>query len=120
MILEYHRPETIETALELLARDQPVTLPLGGGTVLSRPGEQPYAVVDLQSLGLDQIERQGNTLVIGATARLESLLQYVDIQPDLRSCLRLEATFNLRQAGTVAGTLAAADGRSPFAAAMLA
>jgi putative selenate reductase FAD-binding subunit len=120
MILEYHRPVQIEAALELLAREQPFTLPLGGGTILSRPSADSYAVVDLQALGLDRIERQGNLLVIGATVTLQSLSESSEIQPALRECLRHEAAFNLRQAGTIAGTLAAADGRSPFAVAMMA
>jgi CO/xanthine dehydrogenase FAD-binding subunit len=120
MILEYHRPVQIEAALELLAREQPFTLPLGGGTILSRPSADSYAVVDLQALGLDRIERQGNLLVIGATVTLQSLADSSEIHPALRECLRHEAAFNLRQAGTIAGTLAAADGRSPFAVAMMA
>lgn len=35
MILEYHRPKTIDEALALLERDNPRTVPLGGGTTLS-------------------------------------------------------------------------------------
>ena len=33
-IRSYHRPETLEDALALLARPDVVTAPLGGGTVL--------------------------------------------------------------------------------------
>ncbi len=36
MIIEYHRPETLEQALALLSRKNPPTLPLGGGSYLSR------------------------------------------------------------------------------------
>jgi hypothetical protein len=55
MIIEYHRPETIEAALALLARKEPRTVPLGGGSVLNQPSDIPVAVVDVQSLGLNQI-----------------------------------------------------------------
>ncbi len=120
MILEYHRPNTLEQALDLLARAQPLTLPLGGGTVLNAPCEARFAVVDLQNLGLNTIATRGSVLDVGATVTLQQLLETPELQPDLQAAIRHEATYNLRQAGTVAGTLVAADGRSPFAAAMLA
>lgn len=119
MITEYHRPATIEQALELLARPQP-TRPLGGGTVLSAPAAESIAVVDLQKLSLNEIAAQGQTLHIGATATLEALLQTSSIQPALAAAIRHEASYNLRQTATVAGSLVAAGGRSPFGLAMLA
>jgi CO/xanthine dehydrogenase FAD-binding subunit len=48
MIVEYHRPESIDAALSLLNRNDPITVPLGGGTVLSRRITSDCAVVDLQ------------------------------------------------------------------------
>jgi CO/xanthine dehydrogenase FAD-binding subunit len=39
---------------------------------------------------------------------------------ELRSVIRYEATHNLRQVATLAGTLVACDGRAPLAAALLA
>jgi CO/xanthine dehydrogenase FAD-binding subunit len=119
MITEYHRPKKIEEALQLLARQQPVTVPLGGGTALNRPSEAQVAVVDLQALGLDEIHPRGNFLDLGATVRLEQLLQTPGLPPALERAIRHEAGYNLRQVGTVAGSLVAADGRSPFATAML-
>ncbi len=120
MILEYHRPEKIEDALALLARVTPVTVPLGGGTVLNAPGERSYAVVDLQALGLSAIERKGTQLKIGATATLQALLDTQDLPTALADAIMHEATYNLRQTGTIAGTLVSAGGRSPFLTAMLA
>ncbi|MFH1633473.1 MAG: FAD binding domain-containing protein [Chloroflexota bacterium] len=120
MIIEYHRPETLDEALKLLARSDPVTVPLGGGTVLNQPSDTPVAVVDLQALGLDAVESGERTLEIGATVTLQSLLKVPEIPPALIEAIRHEATYNLRQMATVAGTLVAADGRSPFATAMLA
>ncbi len=120
MITEYHRPQKLDEALQLLARRQPVTFPLGGGTTLNRPSDEPVAVVDLQALGLDEIQPRGNLLDLGATARLEQLLQTPALPPALDKAIRHEASYNLRQVGTVAGTLVASDGRSPFATAMLA
>ncbi len=120
MIIEYHRPENIEEALELLARDQGSTLPLGGGTVLNQPSPNPVAVVDLQLLGLDKIEIKGKKLNLGACVTLQQLLDQPEIPSALKKAVRHETTYNIRQAATVAGALIAADGRSPFAAAMLA
>ncbi len=118
-IIEYHRPNQLEQALALLQRPDPRTLPLGGGTWLNQPGGDPVAVVDLQSLGLDELQRQGQFLQLGAALRLQSLLELTEL-PALADVIRHEATYNLRQAATVAGTLVAANGRSPFAAAFLA
>jgi CO/xanthine dehydrogenase FAD-binding subunit len=120
MILEYHRPQTLEAALDLLARPQPVTHPLGGGTVLSRPGPDQYAVVDLQSLGLNQIKQQGNALRLGAALALEQLYLSEEIFAALRTAVHREVSLNLRQMATLAGTLSTADGRSPLAAVCMA
>lgn len=120
MILEYHRPKTLKEALQLLNRSTPITRPLGGGTVLNRPGEDAVAVVDLQALGLDQLEVNGKQLRAGAMVRLQTLLE-ADAPPEgLRQAIRLEATLNTRQAATIAGTAAAGTGRSPLLAALLA
>ncbi len=121
MYVEYHRPDSLEIALELLARPAPQTLPLAGGTVLAaQTAADPFAVVDLQNLGLGAIRQQGSAFEIGAAAHLETLLTAPGIQPELSRVIRLEANHNLRQQASVAGTLVSADGRSPFAAAMLA
>ena len=120
MIIEYHRPETIEEALRLLGRSQPVTVPLAGGSTLAAPAREQVAAVDLQDLGLNTLQARGNTLDLGATATLQSLLDSDAISPELKDVVRQEATYNLRQVATVAGTLVSAGGRSPFATALLA
>lgn len=120
MIVEYHRPESVDEALNLIARDIPVTLPMGGGTVLNRPSPDPIAVVDLQALRLDEVVRKGNVLQVGATVTLQKLLQVQDLPAALVQALRSEASYNLRQSATVVGTLLAAGGRSPLATAFLA
>ena len=66
MIIEYHRPETLESALALLARSTPETVPLGGGSAINRPSPAELAVVDLQALGLDSLQVRGNSLELGA------------------------------------------------------
>ncbi|RPJ51237.1 MAG: hypothetical protein EHM21_03180 [Chloroflexi bacterium] len=124
MIVEYHRPEQLSEALALLARETPRTLPLGGGTVLSRVRKPDFAVVDLQRLGLNKIEKEGQLLHIGATVTLQQLYETelvpASIQDALRESLLHEVSRNLRQTATVAGLLASCDGRSPFVTALLA
>ncbi|MEW5871169.1 MAG: FAD binding domain-containing protein [Chloroflexota bacterium] len=123
MIIEYHRPATLEEALSLLARPEPLTLPLAGGTVLNQPGSASVAAVDLQALGLDQIQARGNSLELGATLTLQGLVEAAQVQQSLPALVRAsqhEASYNLRQVASLAGTLVAAGGRSPFATAMLA
>ncbi|MDX9991149.1 MAG: FAD binding domain-containing protein [Anaerolineales bacterium] len=120
MITNYHRPETIEEALNLLKL--PATLPMGGGTGLNSPAyrDQNISVVDLQSLNLNHIRETGSSLEIGATVTLQQLLESPNIPAALQEAIRQEATLNIRNAATVAGALAACDGRSAFGTMMLA
>lgn len=120
MIIEYLRPKTINEALKLLVREQPVSLPMGGGTVLNRGMDFDCAVIDLQALGLDSISDQGNIIQIGATVTLQKLLEYDGLSPSIGKVIELEATYNLRQMATIAGSLVTANGRSHLATALLA
>ena len=62
MITSYHRPKTLDEALTLLT--QPNRIPLGGGTLLAsrKPTPDSVEVVDLQSLSLDTVKKNGNNL----------------------------------------------------------
>ncbi len=118
MIINYHRPQTLEEAKKLLS--QPDTRPIAGGTFLTKHVSESFSVVDLQALGLNKLHKVGNNLEIGATVTLQTLLKS-DYTPDaLRTTIELEAPLNLRTMGTVAGTLVTCDGRSPFGTIMLA
>lgn len=127
MITIYHRPKTLDEALELLTH--PDILPLGGGTLLSHASTSPTAplsakgnieVVDLQALGLDSLTNSGFNLELGATLTLQALLESEHCPEALRKAIKLEAPLNIRNAATVAGTLVACDGRSTFASLLLA
>lgn len=73
----YYRPENMTEALRLLS--QPDTIALGGGTKLlaTEAGVAQAGVVDLQALGLNQVERKGDRLQIGASVTLTGLSQIV-------------------------------------------
>jgi CO/xanthine dehydrogenase FAD-binding subunit len=118
MITTYHRPKTLDEALTLLT--QPNTVPLGGGTLLAQGTPDPVSVVDLQHVGLDSLTIKGNELEIGATCTLQSLFESEHCPAALKSALKLEAPLNIRNTATVAGTLVSSDGRSTFAAMLLA
>jgi CO/xanthine dehydrogenase FAD-binding subunit len=118
MITEYYRPKKLEEALKLLSALN--TRPLGGGTVLSHPSVESFAVVDLQALGLDKLIISGGNLKIGATVTLQALVISPYAPEAMKTALKLEAPLNLRNMGTVAGTLVTCDGRSPFGVVMLA
>ena len=126
MITAYHRPKTLDEALALLA--QPNTLPLGGGTLLSHTSTtlstggtaDSTEAIDLQLLGLDSLRVNGNSLELGATLTLQSLLESEHCPEALKRALKLEAPLNIRNSATVAGTLVSCDGRSTFATMLLA
>lgn len=120
MIREYHRPKSLDAALALLARKEAPPLPMGGGTVLNRPGSSVVDVVDLQSVGLDQLALEGNGLTIGATVSLEVLNKYPGLPAALARAIQLEQPVNVRQMATAAGQLVTAGGRSTYTCAMLA
>jgi CO/xanthine dehydrogenase FAD-binding subunit len=120
VITEYHRPKKLAEALELLERKEPHTRPLGGGTVLSAPHSEEYAVVDLQNLGLDKLSAKGKSLSMGAALPLQALIASPAIPTALAAAIKHEANYSQRQVATVAGSLVSADGRSAFAIAMLA
>ncbi len=118
MITDYHRPKTLEEAFKLLS--DPNSRPLGGGTTLTQSVVEPFSVVDLQSLGLDKILKSSNQLNIGATVPLQALLESPFIPTALKAGLDLDAPLNVRTRSTVAGALITCNGRSPFAAIMVA
>ncbi|HCK66145.1 MAG TPA: hypothetical protein DHW49_07750 [Anaerolineae bacterium] len=117
MITTYHRPKTLDEALTLLT--QPNTVPLGGGTLLSKGTPDSVSVVDLQLLKLDSINKKGNDLEIGATCTLQTLLESEHCPEALKTALKLETPLNIRNSATVAGTIVSSDGRSTFVTMLL-
>jgi putative selenate reductase FAD-binding subunit len=120
MITAYHRPQSLNEALRLISRSSPLTLPLGGGTVLSHYRGDDIEVVDLQALGLNRISESGNSLDLGATVTLQQLLEASNCTAAMATALRLEAPLNLRNSSSIAGTLVVCDGRSTLTTLLLA
>jgi CO/xanthine dehydrogenase FAD-binding subunit len=125
VIIEYHRPTTVDEALKLLSRSSPLTLPLGGGTVLNLSSPPDCAVVDLQGLGLTNLEEKGGSLTAGAMVTLQSLLELAEqydtgSNKTLARVIEYESSYNIRQCATLGGLVASAGGRSPLLTALLA
>ena len=128
MIIEYQRPKTIEDAIRLLSRKTPRTIPLAGGSSINKPSKEKVAVVDLQALELNQLSIQSNRIELGAMLTLQDLLDEISshdnskvmVSEGLIKAIHHEASQNLRNIATIAGTLVAADGRSPLTTALLA
>lgn len=120
MIVEYFRPKNVAETLDLLNNPHIQTVLMGGGTAIERYGSESIGVADLQDVGLNDLRSRGKKLEIGATVTLQTLLGHNQIQDALKKSIHLEAGQNLRQVATIAGTLVASDGRSPFSTAMLA
>lgn len=99
----------MDEAFTLLAREIPKTLPLGGGSSLSHwKSHENIAVVDLQALGMRQVEIEGGRLLLGANNTLQNLIDSPSVPDVLKSALALEGNHNLRQTATIGGTVASA------------
>ncbi len=120
MISDYYRPETLEDALALLTDEEKNCRPLGGGTRLSRLHREKFAVVDLQNVGLDGINQEGQRIQVGATVRMAALLKNKDIHPEIRRAIRIDASENIRNMATLGGWLVSSGGRSVFSTLLLA
>jgi len=120
MILEYHRPDTLEQALTLIQRQTPRTIPLGGGTRVSQMCKEDLAVVDLQSLGLDRCRLDNGQFVMGAMARMKTLAEVDGLHPAMKQIIATEFPANMRQMATLGGEIVSCDGRSALVTALLA
>ena len=106
----YLRPTVIDAAEAALGR--PDARAMGGGTDLLtqqdrgiRPAE---SVIDLRSLGLNEIDESGDRLRIGATVTLADLGRHPAVAERyavLHEAARAAASPQLREMGTVGGNL---------------
>jgi CO/xanthine dehydrogenase FAD-binding subunit len=119
MITQYHRPLTLDDAIALVARPEAVVL-AGGTSVNAAPDRAPSTAVDLQALDLTGIEVDGDIVRIGATTRLQDLVDSSLIPPILRELARREGPSTIRNMATVGGTIGTADPESELLAGLLA
>jgi len=119
MITQYHRPLTLEEAIALTSRPDAVII-AGGTSVNAHPDRKPVTAVDLQALELSGIDTDGESTRIGATTRLQDLVDSSLVPAVLRDLARREAPNTIRNASTVGGTIGTADPESELLAGLLA
>jgi len=118
LIAAYHRPTSLDEAVDLL--QAPNRIVLAGGTVVNADrAPSDLEVVDLQSLGLDTIEHDGDRVRIGAMATLAAGGDADAVPAWMRTIARAEAPSTLRSLATIGGTVAAGSGESLLLAALL-
>lgn len=125
----YHRPESLDEALTLLAK--PGSAPLAGGTKLlaTEQGLPGTAVIDLQALGLGQVQlttANDAQLSAGATLTLAQLSHFLQAElPDhpaaalLQTAVHQSGPNTYRNAATLGGTIASRLPDSELLAALL-
>jgi CO/xanthine dehydrogenase FAD-binding subunit len=117
---QYHRPKSVEDALQLLSRpDIHSTILAGGTSLLASSDRELGQVIDLQNVGLDQIESAQGKMMIGAMVRLQQLMEDYDVPSLIRETARFEGPNTFRRAGTLGGVLVDADWESELFAALL-
>lgn len=106
MIEEYLRPDSIKEAVAALKN--PGSAVLGGGTWLNAgPGAAYRRLISLEKLGLDQISLERNTLVLGAGASFQQVINSDKAPRFLKDALLLTPSRTLRNMVTLGGDLAA-------------
>lgn len=120
MIDNYFRPTSVEEAVTLLTDGQKTLKPLGGGTRLSKQKGENFGVVDLQAIGLDSLEQDGQQIKAGAAVKLRSFLGRSAVHPEIQRGLLIDTTENVRNAASLGGWLISSDGRSVFSTVLLA
>jgi len=106
---EYHRPPSLDEALTLLSRPDPITRPLAGGVHYRRGVPWPAAVVDLADLHLAHVTQSDSGWELGATTTLEQLGAAEGLPEALRRAALRQAPRNMRQRATIGGVIASRD-----------
>ncbi|MCJ7551710.1 MAG: FAD binding domain-containing protein [Anaerolineae bacterium] len=119
----YKRPTKIEDAVALVHSNANAVY-LGGGAWTVAQGDPSLEfVVDLQDLGLGYVKATLAEIQIGATASLQALIDHPDAGALANGLLARAAGYvqsrNLREQGSVGGTLIVADAAEPLTTALL-
>jgi carbon-monoxide dehydrogenase medium subunit len=110
---EYHAPEAVDEALELLARGEGTRVLAGGQSLVQLMKfrvAKPSVLVDINGVaGLDALEEVDGELHVGALVRQQRLLENELVArgwPLLREAARFVGYKETRRRGTVGGSLA--------------
>jgi carbon-monoxide dehydrogenase medium subunit len=122
----YQKPSTLADAIKLLGSDPEAKALAGGQTfipVLKQRLNKPNLIVDLARLNLTGISVSGDTLTIGAMATHDAVAGSKDVQraiPGLAALAGMIGDNQVRNRGTIGGSLANNDPSACYPAAVLA
>jgi carbon-monoxide dehydrogenase medium subunit len=123
---DYAKPKSLDEAVQLLAADEEGK-PLAGGMtlipVLKQRLNKPSTLVDLSGLGLTEIKREGDAVVIGAMATHGAIAASEVVKSAIPGLAYLASHVGDRQVrycGTIGGSLANNDPSACYPAAALA
>jgi len=116
----YHRPTSVDEALQLLSRPNINTAIVGGGTYsIARLSEMVEEVVDLQAVGLTNVDYTGQGLTLGAMVRLQTIVDDERSPALLREATKQVGPNTLRNLATIGGIVASPYKESELLAALL-
>ena len=112
----YHRPSSLQEAINLLAELGESARPLAGGQTLipmmkMRVGEQSDLVDIARLPDLSAIDKKGDYVEIGALATHHRIAysEIAELIPIVRDCAGGIADFQVRSRGTIGGSVSTAD-----------
>ena len=124
---EYHRPDSLEEALQLLAEHRDEAKVLAGGQslipVMKLRLAAPAHLIDIGRLGMDSIAETDGRLAIGALARHRDLERSDLLKaryPVMAAAAPLISDPIVRNLGTIGGSLCHADPAGDWGSVMLA
>jgi aerobic carbon-monoxide dehydrogenase medium subunit len=113
---DYARPDTLDEAVQLLSRREGSKILSGGQSllpILAFRMASPSMLIDIQRLkGLSEITNTPNGLRVGSRVRwcqIEEDADLPDVHPLFQSMISHVAHYQIRNRGTVGGSLAHAD-----------
>jgi carbon-monoxide dehydrogenase medium subunit len=123
----YHKPSSIADAVKLLAAD-PDARPVSGGMTLLPALKlrlsRPTALVDLSGIGeLRGIRREGGSIVVGALAKHYEIATSAEVKASIPALARMAHSIGdtqVRNRGTMGGSVANNDPAADYPAALLA
>ena len=124
---EYHRPDSLEEALQLLAQHGDEAKVLAGGQslipVMKLRLAAPAHLIDISRLGMDSIAEADGRLAVGALARHRDLERSDLLKaryPVMAAAAPLISDPIVRNLGTIGGSLCHADPAGDWGSVMLA
>ena len=122
----YHRPETLEAASAALAAAADGQVLAGGQTLIPTLKQRlanPSDVIDLGGIaGLGGVRREGDALVVGAMTRHAEVASSAEVRnaiPALAALADCIGDPQVRNAGTIGGSIANADPAADYPAAVV-